>query len=383
MEVALSIAIVGDMALKYIILSDDDETSDEDEIVSVVLLTKKRRRKPSRIENYVERTVPNLTAREFQQHFRITIDAYEHLIQMVGPLLKRKNYKGRFTINVEKQLLAVIWLLATPDSYRSVGERFDLGKSSLSVCFMRVIKILCSLTQRIITWPTGHKLTEVKEKFRQMAGLPNVIGAIDGTYICIKAPHEDPESYITRKSHYAITLQAICDANLKFTDVFVGYPGSVHDNRIFRNFEIYIAVRNHLQQYFPDDEYIIGDKAYPCLSWCIPPYINRGNLTPAKRHFNTIMAKTRQTIERSFALLMGRFRRLKFLDMQRTDLIPTAVLASCVLHNICLEHRDVEIDNYIREGIDDIYHNDENEGHGHQEIEGTRKRDELCRQLFI
>ena len=120
MEVAISIAIVGDMALKYIILSDDDETSDEDEIVSVVLLTKKRRRKPSRIENYVERTVPNLTAREFQQHFRITIDAYEHLIQMVGPLLKRKNYKGRFTINVEKQLLAVIWLLATPDSYRSV-----------------------------------------------------------------------------------------------------------------------------------------------------------------------------------------------------------------------------------------------------------------------
>jgi hypothetical protein len=77
----------------------------------------------------------------------------------------------------------------------------------------------------------------------------------------------------------------------------------------------------------------IGDKAYPILSWCIPSYVNRGNMTPQKNHFNSILSKTRQTIERTFALLFGRFRRLKFLDMNRTDCIPATVLAACVLHN--------------------------------------------------
>jgi hypothetical protein len=48
----------------------------------------------------------------------MTVDAYENLLRIIGPRLKRKVNRGRHTINVEKQLLSVIWLLATPDSYR-------------------------------------------------------------------------------------------------------------------------------------------------------------------------------------------------------------------------------------------------------------------------
>jgi hypothetical protein len=194
-----------------------------------------------------------------------------------------------------------------------------MGKSSVSVSFMRVVKIVCSLVLYVIKWPTGERLQHIKEKFRRIAGLQNVIGAVDGTYVDINAPPEDPESYITRKCSYSITLQAIADPFLKFTDIFAGFPGSVSDNRIFRNSDLYIVVRNNIQNYFPNQEFIIGDKAYPLLSWCIPPYINRGNMTPAKTYFNSIMAKTRQVVERSFALLFGRFRRVKFLDVNRHD----------------------------------------------------------------
>lgn len=240
---------------------------------------------------------------------------------------------------------------------------------------------LYNLAPTVVTWPLGERLLTVKGKFRRMAGMQNVIGAVDGTFINIKAPKEDPESYITRKCNYSMTLQAICDSDLKFTDVFVGFPGSVSDNRIFRNSDIYRQVRNNLLHYFPDGEFIIGDKAYPVLSWCIPPYINRGHMSPPKKHFNTVIAKTRQTIERAFALLFGRFRRLKFLDMNRTDLIPATVLATCVLHNICLDYTDLEVENYIREGMDHVHHNDAIDGfNGDQE--GQDKRDEICRLLF-
>lgn len=178
----------------------------------------------------------------------------------------------------------------------------------------------------------------------------NVIGAIDGTYVPIKAPKINPEVYITRKSNYAMTLQAIAVPNLKFIDCYIAYPGSVSDIRIFRNSHIYEDVRNNFDNYFQPENFIIGDKAYPLLKWCIPPYIERRRLTDVQSNFNTVHAKTRQVIERSFALLFGRFRRLKYLDMNRTDLIPATVIACCVLHNVCLDYRDLLIDNYIREG---------------------------------
>lgn len=75
--------------------------------------------------------------------------------------------------------------------------------------------------------------------------------------------------------------------------------------------------------------------------------------------FNLKISQTRQTIERSFALLFGRFRGLKYLDMYRVDLIPATVLACCVLHNICLNSCDILINQYTEEGRNDILENND------------------------
>ena len=109
--------------------------------------------------------------------------------------------------------------------------------------------------------------------------------------------------------------------------------------------------------FFEHGEYIIGDKSYPILEWCIPPYIQHRPLTAVQTYFNTVHATTRQVIERAFALLFGRFRRLKFLDMNRQDLIPATVLAACVLHNLCLNHDDLLIERYIQEGNEFVQEN--------------------------
>jgi hypothetical protein len=139
----------------------------------------------------------------------------------------------------------------------------------------------------------------------------------------------------------------------------VGYRGSVSDTRIFRNSDLYNSVNNAQQQYFPREEFIIGDKAYPNLSWCLSPYIDRGNLTARHRNFNIKISKTRQVIERAFALLFGCFRRLKFLDMNRVDYIPATTLACCVLHNLCLNDIDSYIDEYIAEGRPYVFGNED------------------------
>jgi hypothetical protein len=71
--------------------------------------------------------------------------------------------------------------------------------------------------------------------------------------------------------------------------------------------------------------------------------------------------------------------------MNRTDWIPSTVLAACVLHNICLDSNDMQIENYINAELNEVHGNDEN-GHiayEHQNHEGRNRRDELCRQLFL
>lgn len=255
-----------------------------------------------------------------------------------------------------------------------------MAKSTLFVCFERVIRALTSIAESIIRWPTHEEQVVIEQHFYEMSQFHGCIGAIDGTYIATKAPQEHPETYINRKCFYGITLQAICDDKRKFLDTFCGYPSSVSDARIFRNSNIYRNIINNPNVYCHDDNFIIGDKAYPLHEWCIPPYIDRGNLQPHQINFNIHHAKARQVIERAFALLFGRFRRLKYLDMNRTDLIPFVVQAACVLHNICLMFNDN--DNFDEE--ENLFHQniiggqilyEENVQHANN---AARKRDQLA-----
>lgn len=72
--------------------------------------------------------------------------------------------------------------------FRSVGSRFDLGKSSLSHSVRRVVKALTSISAEVISWPRGDCLLSTKTKFQRISGLSNVVGAIDGSLIEIPAP---------------------------------------------------------------------------------------------------------------------------------------------------------------------------------------------------
>lgn len=103
--------------------------------------------------------------------------------------------------------------------------------------------------------------------------------------------------------------------------------------------------------------------------------------------FNRVISQKRQVIERAFALLKGRFRRLKFLDMSRLDLIPFFIMAAYVLHNICLEGIDDDIMEFIEEGRepydeennDDI--NDPEQIDRHEFVNGEMKRNNICLRI--
>ena len=254
-----------------------------------------------------------------------------------------------------------------------------MPKSTVWVCFERIIRALGRVGKEFIGWPSQEEKQKAEQDFNRNSKIQGIVGAIDGTYIAIKAPTNNPEVYINRKCYHAITLQAICDSKRKFLDVFVGYPSSVGDRRILLNSNFYQNVTLNYNEYFNDNQFILGDKAYPNLKWLLAPYIDRGNMREYQIFFNKCHASTRSVVERSFALFFGRFRRLKYLDMSRIDLIPDTVVAACVLHNICLLFPDQHEEDLNERAAGD--NNIEPYDVQNMAAEGNERRENIARNL--
>jgi len=85
---------------------------------------------------------------------------------------------------------------------------------------------------------------------------------------------------------------------------------------------------------------LLGDPAYPLLSWLIKPYHDNGNLTRAQKYFNQRLSKARVSVECAFGRLKGMWRCRKRLDVHLEN-VANIVTACCVLHNICEIQGDV------------------------------------------
>ena len=200
-------------------------------------------------------------------------------------------------------MLSTIWLLANKEAYRSVAERFDLGKGSLHGIVMNVCNALSNLMCDIIKFPQQHEFEMVSNGFRQKCGFPGVIGAIDGTYIPIPGPSQDRDSYICRKGFPAVHLQVVCDSNLKFLDIYAGWPASVHDARAFRN----SPLKRRLEDgYLPPEYHLIGDCAYSTTTYLMSKYRDNGSLSNAQKKFNKCLSSTRVEVERAIRAIEGK-----------------------------------------------------------------------------
>jgi len=129
-------------------------------------------------------------------------------------------------------------------------------------------------------------------------------------------------------------LQAICDGGMSFIDISVGWPGSLHDARIFRLSAIgQMLETDGLQNY-----HILGDTAYPVKPYLVMPFCDTRDFSADECHFNTIQSASRTIIQCAFARVNRKFRRLKYLDMDKVQLVTTAITATSVVHNFILQH---------------------------------------------
>ncbi|XP_054713774.1 putative nuclease HARBI1 [Uloborus diversus] len=309
--------------------SDSTESSSSSSEDDILLCTDVREKIP-RMEGYFENIVSQMSDGVFKSHFRLHIHTMERIENIVSESFQVQA-TGRPCVPLKKQLHMVIWYLATPECYRSISDRFGVCPKTLWNSVQKICAILVQKAPEIIKWPQSTELPIIQSEFKRMAGVPDVIGCIDGTHIPIKVPLEHPESYINRHSFASLVLQGVADNKLKFLDCYVGEVGCVHDARVFSK----SFLGQNLRTKVPQPYHILGDKAYPLRSQLLTPFRDNGHLTASERNYNHLHSQTRCTVERAFGLLKGRFRRLKGIDMTEVVNIPAVIMACCVLHNIC------------------------------------------------
>lgn len=97
---------------------------------------------------------------------------------------------------------------------------------------------------------------------------------------------------------------------------------------------------------------LLGDQAYPLLSWLMKGYHDNGHLTREQRHFNNRLSRARTTVDCAFGRLKGRWRcLLKKMDVSISR-VPTIVSGCCVLHNLCESQGDEFLEDWM-EGVEE------------------------------
>lgn len=255
-----------------------------------------------------------------------------------------KLQKSHFSVSI-RVAITLYWLADTAH-YRTIANLFGVGKSS--VC--GIVKQVCEVIVRILL-PTfiyvPQNRQEVQDKingFESRAGFPQVVGAVDGCHVPIIGPQQSPDDYINRKGFHSLILQGLVDFDYRFLDICVGWPGKVHDARVFKNSPLFALCC--ARTFLPPDmsvmisgvrvpPLILGDSAYALSEWLMKPYTDRGNLTPDEGSFNIKHSTTRVVVENAFGRLKGRFSSTsKRLDLNVENSCNVGA-ACCVLHNYC------------------------------------------------
>lgn len=118
-------------------------------------------------------------------------------------------------------------------STSQIADKFGVSEGAVGLFTTRVIDSLCNLSQKWITWPN---VNERKTISNQMAHelLPKCLGFVDGSdAVFYQAPSEDKDTYWSRKKKYCMQFQVVCDPEKIVRHLFTGYPGSVHDAKVY------------------------------------------------------------------------------------------------------------------------------------------------------
>ena len=305
-----------------------------------------------------------LTDREFLFHFRVTRHCFWQLVDLLKdhPSFKKRSSdsRGSDPKPPRYQMLVLLKYFGSEGngaSSISLGTFFGIASGAVITCKESALEALLSLESRTYIWPNPDERKAIANRIKERYLFPNCVGIMDGTLLPLaQRPLLHGENYMSRKRFYAIVMLVVCDDQCRILYYHIGWPGSVHDNRVWRTCNLFTKCG----QYFSNKEYLLGDSAFTASDLVIPPFkAHAGCFISANQSaFNTLLAKPRVKSEHCIGRLKGRLPFLRGIRMQlgnkvHMDRIIRNVRGAVVLHNFLIDD-PIESDWIQLEGGDDL-----------------------------
>ena len=150
------------------------------------------------------------------KRYRLNREGIKLVVELVrDAITSPTNRKNQ--ISPEIKCLATLRCLATGKMQLCNADDLGISQPSVSCAINQTINAHSRphIIQQFIRFPLDIQQLHrrIKANFMAVAGMPGVVGAIDGTHIKIIAPSKDEDVFVNRKKVHSINTQVVFDAN--------------------------------------------------------------------------------------------------------------------------------------------------------------------------
>lgn len=318
---------------------------------------------PTRVWSNTESTDwwERVVMREFQpadwlEKFRMSKETFFFLCGKLKVRLTRQDTRLRPALPLEKRVAVALWRLATNVEYRTISELFGVGRSTVCKCVREVChSIVVLLKPLYLCPPSEQELEDAAKLFQTRWGFPHCVGVLGSLHVPIIAPSSNTDSYWNSQGWLSVVMQAAVNGLGHFWDVCAGFPGGTEHAAILQNSTLWAQAcegglapsppRSFMGR--PLGYLMLGDAGYPLRSWLLKCYAENPQITGSQQTFNRRLLRAHSVLDNAFLRLRARWQCLHKRNDCGLDVIPTMVLACCILHNMCEVHGDTFVEEWV------------------------------------
>ncbi|XP_024122851.1 putative nuclease HARBI1 [Oryzias melastigma] len=288
--------------------------------------------------------------------FRMSRETFFYLCDKLRPRLARQDTSFRLALPVEKRVAVALWRLASNIEYRTISTLFGVGKSTVCRCVRDMCHaIVALLSCTYLKPPNEEELEDSARLFRSYWGFPHCVAAIATLHTAIITPSNNASDYANPAGWLSVLSQVAVSGRGHFWDVCASFPGGTDPAEILQNSSLWAtATEGGLSPAQPPlfmgkaIRYVmLGEACYPLQSWLMKAYPEERSrrrshaaLTERQQVFNQQLHRALRVSEEALLRLRARWQCLSKRNDCRLDVVPTMILACCILHNMCESHGD-------------------------------------------
>jgi len=269
--------------------------------------------------------------------FRVIVEGVSGYVQPSQPRNPAFRRSREFKVGV------ALYFLAHGCDFIVLADVAGCGVQTVRTYVLEVVRamVLGPLRRRYMRKPTPEERALSMQQFQMRRGLPNVPFVGDGTHIPWRPDCAlTAEDYHNYKGWYSILCMAFVNSFYCFVDAEVGWPGRTGDAAILHNSTVLNRMNRERDEWLgPDGVCLVDGGMGGVHDWMMPPFGGH-NMTIEELYFDYAHSSTRMFCEQAFGMLKNRSRFLLTESLLSHRVHCLCVMATMVLHNMCMLHRD-------------------------------------------